>query len=78
MQEEKIITSSDKSKDSTPILQQVMDSPRCNNADTDCYMRIATHLLLIDPKIEMPLELCKEENVTLASTFPTVDSQLPH
>ena len=51
-----------------------MDFPRGNSADIDWYMRMSRDLALVDPKVEMLLELCEEESVTLEPTFPIIDT----
>ena len=41
-----------------------MDSPECNDADNDWYVRMPTNLP-VDPKDEMLLELCDGQDVIL-------------
>ena len=51
---------------------------RCNNADKDWCVRMPTNPLPVDPKIEILLKLCEEEDVILEPTFPAIDNWLPH
>ena len=65
-------------KCSNPRFQKVANFMRCNNADIDWYERMPTDPPLVNPKVEMPLVLCEEEDVILESTSQTINSQLPH
>ena len=77
MQEEETQNSPDMSKygwnHSTPRLLEVLDFPRCNNAG----MRMSIDWPLVDSKVEMLPEVCKED-ANLEPTFPMRDSWLPH
>ena len=53
------------------MFPEVVDFPRCNNADIDWYIRRPTGLSLVDPKAEMQHE---EEGATLGPTLPATDS----
>ena len=61
MQEEEIHNLPDMYKDGwkclTPRFPDVMDFPRCNNADNDWYMRMPTDPPPVDPKVYMLPEL---------------------
>ena len=57
-----------------PRFPEVVDFPRCNNADTDWYVRMPTDPPLFDSKVEMLLKLCKKECAILVPAFPTIDS----
>ena len=54
----------------SPRPPEVVDFPRCNNADTDWYMRMPIDPPLADPKVEMMLGQCKEEDATQEATIP--------
>ena len=82
MQQEEISITPDMSKDawkhSTLKLLEVADSPSCNNADIDCYVKMLTIPPPVDPNIERLLELCEEEDASLAPIFPTIYNCLLH
>ena len=65
-------------KHSTPRLPEVVDFPRCNNADIDWYVSMPANPPPGDPKVETLPKLYKEEGATLELTSPMLDSQLPH
>ena len=65
-------------KCSTPRLIEAVGFQRCNNADTDWYVRMPTDSPLVAPKSEMPFELCKDEEDILEPTIFSIDSLLPH
>ena len=54
----------------------MVDFPKCNNAYIDWYVRMQTDLPLVDLKVEMLPELCKEEGATLEPIFPMIVSHL--
>ena len=54
-----------------------MDSPDCNDPDTDWYVRVPTDAPLADPKDEMLLKLCERENVILEQIPIKTDDQFP-
>ena len=62
-------------KVSTPKLLKATDSPKCNNAGTDGYIRIPTNPSLVKPKVKMPLKLCEEEDAILEPIFSMTDIQ---
>ena len=51
---------------------EVLDFSRCNNSDIDWYMMMQTDLPPVGPKVEMLLELWKEEDAFLEQTFPAI------
>ena len=55
---------------------EVVDFLRYNNADIDWYMKMPTNAPPVDPKVEIPLEICEEECVILEQIFPTIDNLL--
>ena len=57
---------------------QIVDSPRCNNIDLNCYVWLPTDPPLLDPKVEKVCELCQEEDAILEATFSLIDNQLLH
>ena len=63
---------------STPRLSDVMGFPRCDIADIDWYVRLPRDPHLVDPKVEMQSELCKEEDSTLELTSLMKGNWLPH
>ena len=52
--------------------------PKCNNVDTNWYVRMYTNLPPVDPKVEMSFALCEKEDTILEPTFPVIDNHLPH
>ena len=65
-------------KHSTLRLLEVVDFPRCHNADIDWYMRMPMDPPLVCLNIEVLPELCKGEGVILEPTFTMIHSQVPH
>ena len=63
---------------STPRHQEVVDFPRCNNADIELFVTMPTDCPLVDLKVEMLLGQCMEEGTTPVATIPKTDNQLPH
>ena len=65
MQKEEISTSPDMLKDgwkhSSPWLPEVVDFPRCNNADSDLYMRMPTDPSLTDQKLKCCLGFARKK-----------------
>ena len=55
-----------------------MDSPGCNNADSDWYMRMPPNPPLVYLKVEIPPELCEEEDVILELALTVIDNWLLH
>ena len=53
---------------STPWLPEVVDLPRCNNANIDWNVRMPTDPCVVDHKVEMLLRQCEEEDHTLETT----------
>ena len=60
----------DGGRHSTKKFPEVMTTPECNKADIDWYGRKPTDPPLVDTKAGKLLGLCKEEDATLAPTFP--------
>ena len=55
-------------KNSTPRLPEVSYSPKCSNTKVDWYVGMATNPPPVDPKVEMPFELCGGEDAILEQT----------
>ena len=53
----------------------VLDFVGFKNVDTEWYVRMSTNPPLVEPKVEMLLELCEEEGATLEATLPVIDNQ---
>ena len=62
-------TSTDGWKYSTPKLLEVMVAPKCNKADSDCYMRKPTDPPWVGPKAGKLLGLCEERRYFLGTNF---------
>ena len=60
-------------KYSSPRLLKVADFPWCDNADIDWCVRIPIDP--VHPNVEIPLELCEDEDAILWPTFLTTDNQ---
>ena len=63
---------------SSPKLPEVVDFPRCNNADIDWYVTMPTDTPPVDPKVEVLPELCKEQDATLEPISPIIYGWFPH
>ena len=70
--------SKDCRKQFTPRFPEIVNFPRCNNADIEWYVRIPANSPLVGPKIETFPEPYEEEDATLEPTFPVIDNQFPH
>ena len=60
------------------MLPEVVDLPRCNNADADWYVNIPTDPTPVDPKVETLPKLCEEVDVTLKPASFMIDNWLLH
>ena len=69
--------SQDSQTHSTPKAPEVVDFGWHNTADTAWSMRLLTDPSLVDPKAEMQLGQCEEEDATPEATFPGTDIWLP-
>ena len=82
IQKEEVHNSPDMPRDDwiclIPRLPELVGLPRFQRTDIDWYMRMPTDPPLVNPKVEMLLELCDEEDATLKLTFLFIVSQLPH
>ena len=65
-------TSKDGWMHSTSRPQDVVHFPWCNTADTTWYMRLPTDPPLVEPKVEMQLGQCEEEDATLPNLWQII------
>ena len=49
-----------------------------NNTDIKWCVQMPPDPSFGDPKVEMPLELCKEEDIILEATYSMIDDQFSH
>ena len=57
-------------------IQPLVEVTVCNDADINWYVRMPIGPYLIKPKVEMLLELCRED--VPEPTYATKDNQLPY
>ena len=60
------------------MVPRVVDFPKCHTADIELHVRMPTYSPLVDPKFEMLLQLCREEDATLEPIFPITDNWIQH
>ena len=55
-------------------MPKVVDLPRCNNADSDWYVRMPADPPPVDPKVETLPQVYQEKAATLEPALPVKDS----
>ena len=55
-----------------------MDSPRQSNVDIGWHVRMPSYPLVVNTKLEMFLDLYKEEDATVKTITPKIDNWLAH
>ena len=72
------VTYKDACRHSTPRPQEVVESPRCINAEIEWYWRMITDAPLVDPKGERLLGQYEEEDAIAEAMDPMTDKCFPY